>query len=173
MAIGVLLREIVLARTLQQVAGAVARLAAMDAPGRRTLAALAAEVPAALDQVAHAQIDAEAAAELSGAARIPAQHALLDQHRRLQFDALERAVAHVALADRDRARFAILMRPSAPAAAFEALHDTALAGLRIDPEEHHRAAEQPVMARRHAIFDGRRERGDDGVHHRRHDEAPP
>ena len=100
------------------------------------------------------------------------QRAALDHHRAFQLDALDRAVAHVALADRDRAGLAVLERPAAPAAALDALHHEAALGLGMGAEEHHGAAEQRVMAGRHAVRHRVGERPDDGVDHGRHDAAP-
>src|SRR5438105_3615521 len=111
---------------------------------------------------------AEAAAKSSRAARILAQPAALHQHRAFELDALDRAVAHVALADRNGGGFAVLRRPSAPAAAFEALHHETPPGLRMHPEKDHGAAEQAVMAGRYAVGHRLGERRHDGVHHGRH-----
>src|SRR5207248_1597379 len=94
------------------------------------------------------------------------------QHRAFELDALDRAVAHVALADRDGGGLAVLCRPSAPAAAFDALYDEAALGLRVHAKEYDRAAEEAMVAGRHTIGHRRRERLDDGVDDRRHDDAP-
>ena len=99
---------------------------------------------------------------------------LSHHHRALQLDALDRAVAHVALADRDGAGLAVLERPAAPAAALDALHDEARAwSSGCDAEEHDRAAEQrrdaPAGTRSGIALAQRR---DDGVDHGRHDAAP-
>src|SRR5690242_4084224 len=98
--------ECVLARQADQVIAVLARLAAPEPPGAAFLPPGMLEVPLALDQVAHLHVDAEAAAEFAGAAGVRAQAPRLDQHRAFQFDALDRAVAHVALADRDGRRLA-------------------------------------------------------------------
>src|ERR1700688_1615014 len=82
----------------------------------------AAEIPFALDQVAHMDVDAEAAAMPAGAAGVRAQRAALHHHRTFELDAFDRAVAHIALAHRYGAGFAILAGPSTPAAALDALH---------------------------------------------------
>src|SRR4029077_21290785 len=97
-----------------QVVAELARLAAPQAPGRAFLPPRVLEIPLALDQVAHPHVDAEPAAEFTGAARAGAQAPALDQHRAFQFDALDRAVAHVALAHRHGRRLAVLGRPPAP-----------------------------------------------------------
>src|SRR4029453_19647633 len=148
-----------LARVAQQICTVFSRLPAPQTP-RRALGALhQLEIPFPLDQVAHAHVDAEAAAILAGPTGIGAQCARLDQDRAFELDAFDRAVAHVALAHRHRAGLAVLERPPAPAAAFDALHHEAALGLRMYAEEHHRAAEQAVVAGRHALRHGWGERG--------------
>src|SRR5438105_15399400 len=89
------------------------------------------EIPPPLDQVAHPHVEAEPAAILAGAAGIPAQRAAFHQHRAFELDTLDRSVAHVALAHRDGGGFAVLERTPAPAAAFDALHHEAAAGLGV------------------------------------------
>src|SRR5439155_14873827 len=86
-----------------------------------------------------------------------------------ELDALDRAVAHVALADRDGGGLAVFARPSAPSPAFDALHDEAALGLRMHAKEYDRAAEEAVVGGRHAIAHRRRQRLDGGVDHRWHD----
>src|SRR5262249_23090632 len=105
--------ELVFARPADQRIRCRAGLAAPEGPGGEALAIGLAEIPAALDEIAHLELDAETAAIFAGAARILAEAALLDHHRAFQFDRLNGAVAHIALADRDRAGFAVLMRPAA------------------------------------------------------------
>src|SRR5262249_57964067 len=61
--------------------------------------------------------DADPAAIPAGAAGIGAQREPLDQERILNLLQLDRRAAHITLADRDRRRFAVLVRPPAPAAA--------------------------------------------------------
>src|SRR6185503_1027775 len=95
---------------------------APQSPGRADAAARLLEIPTAFDEVAHLRVDAEPAAMLTRAGGVGAQCAALHHHRAFQFDALDRAVAHVALTDGDRAGLAVLERPSAPAAALNALH---------------------------------------------------
>src|SRR5579864_5600046 len=109
-------------------------------------------VPTAFDEAANMHIEAKPAAELAGAAGIGAQSAALDQHWRLHFDRFDAAIAHIALAHRDRRGFAVLGRPTAPAAALDALDDESLAGLRVAAEEHHRGAERAEMRRGNAVF---------------------
>src|SRR5712672_2889442 len=164
--------EIVLARQPQQVIAELAGLAAPQAPGRAILPPCVLEIPFALDQVAHPHVDAEPAAEFSGAAGTRPQAPPLDQHRAFELDALDRAVAHVALAHRHGRGLAILGRSAAPAAAFQALHHEALIGFRMHAEKHDRAAEQPVVAGRHAVGHGLGECRHDRVDDRRHDRAP-
>src|SRR4029079_7311211 len=112
------------------------------------------EIPFALDEVLHLHVDAEPAAEFSRAAGIGPQRAALHHHRAFQLDAFDRAVAHVTLADRDRAGLAVLERPAAPAAALDALHHEAALGLGVGAEEHHRAAEQRMVPGRDAVGHG-------------------
>src|SRR6185437_5394190 len=97
------------------------------APGRIVDARRRMHVPAALDEVADLDIEAQPAAELAGPAGIGPEAAALDEHRGLHLDRLDRAVAHIALAHRYRGRFAVLGRTSAPAAALDALDDEGLA----------------------------------------------
>src|SRR5262249_31004171 len=111
-----------LAGPAQKIHAVSAGPAAPQAPGRALAPPHQLEIPFALDQVAHPHVDAEAAAMLAGAAGIGAQRAAFDQHRALELDPFDRAVAHVALAHRDGAGFAVLERPPAPAAALDALH---------------------------------------------------
>src|SRR5207245_709104 len=80
------------------------------------------------------------AAIFAGATGVPPQRAALDQDRALELDAFDRAVAHVALAHRHGRRLAILERPAAPAAAFDALYHEAALGLGMHAEEHDGAA---------------------------------
>ncbi len=108
----------------------------------------------------------------AGAAGILPQPAAFYHHRAFDLDALDRAVAHVALAHRDGGGLAVLGRPAAPAAAFDALHHEAALGLGMHAEEHHRAAEQAMMPGRHPVAHGLRQGLDDGVHHGGHDDAP-
>src|SRR5882672_6611088 len=136
--------EIGLAREPHEIAAGLAGHAAPQAPGRALQAPRLLEVPAPLDQVAHAHVDAEPATVLPRAAGIPAQRAAFHQHRAFELDALDRAVAHVALADRDGGGLAVLAGTAAPAAAFDALDHEAALGLRVHAEKHHRAAEQPM-----------------------------
>src|SRR5579883_27900 len=164
--------ERVLARQADQIVAELARLAAPQAPGRTVLTPRVLEIPLALDQVAHPHVDAESAAKFARAAGITPQPAALHQHRTLELDPFDRAVAHVALAHRDRRRLAVLRWPPAPAAAFEALHHEAPVGLRVDAEEHHCAAEEAVVAGRHPVRHRLRQRRHDGVDHGRHDRAP-
>ncbi len=70
-------REFLLAGPLQQIAAGLARRAAPDAPGRALAPPRHLEIPFALDQVLHPHVDAEPAAEFSGAAGIGAQPAAL------------------------------------------------------------------------------------------------
>ena len=109
---------------------------------------------------------------LAGAAGIGAQRPALDDHRALQFDALDGGVAHVTLADRHGAGFSVLARPAAPAAALDALDDEAPPRFWVDAEEHHSAAEESVVAGGHAILHGGTERLDDGVDDGRDHHAP-
>src|SRR5262249_41731952 len=113
--------EFVLARLPHEVVAVVAGFAAPQAPGRAFLPAGRAflpggvlKIPFSLDQIAHAHVDAEAAAEFSGAARIWAQCAALDQHRAFELDPFDRAVAHVALAHRYGRGFAVFRRAATP-----------------------------------------------------------
>src|SRR6516165_4091960 len=140
-----------LARLAHEIHAVFARLAAPQAPRRALVSAHELEIPFPFDQVAHAHIDAEAAAIFPRTAGIRAQRAALDQNRAFELDAFDRTVAHVALAHRHRAGLAVFERPAAPAAPFDALHDEAPVGLRMDAEEHHRAAEQTVVTRRHPL----------------------
>src|SRR5262249_21360029 len=117
--------ELVLAWHAQQVAAAFASLAAPQPPRRAVAASFVLDMPPAYDQLAEVHGDAGPAAVFAGAAGIAAQRAALHQHRAFELDALDRAVAHVALADRDGRGLAILERPAAPAAAFDALHHEA------------------------------------------------
>src|SRR6516165_1624836 len=156
----------------QQVHPEISGLAAPQTPGRAAAAAHQFEIPFALDQIAHAHIDAEAAAIFAGAAGIRAQRAALHQHRAFELNAFDRAVAHVPLADRDRAGLAVLERAAAPAAALDALHHETAFGLRFDAEEYDRAAEQRMVAGRRPRPHRGGERRDDGVDHQRHDDAP-
>src|SRR5262249_56711944 len=114
---------------------------------------------------------AEPTGILAGAARMAAQRAALDQHRAFELDALDRAVAHVALAHRNRGWLAVLGGPSAPAAALDALHHEAALGLGMDAEEHDRPAQEPMVPGRHAVAHRRRQRLDDGLDDRRHNDA--
>src|SRR5262249_22159456 len=131
--------ELLLARQPQQIAAGLARRAVPHPPGRTLGAPRLLEIPLALDQVAHAHVEPEPAAQLAGAAGVRPQPAAPHQHRALELDALDRAVAYVALAHRDGGRDAVLERAPAPAAAFQALHDEAPPGLGVLPEEHHGA----------------------------------
>src|SRR5215470_7952963 len=164
--------EVVLAGQPQQVAAGLTRLAAPQSPGRTVAPARLFEVPAPLDQVAYMHVDAESAAILAGAAGVAPQRAAFDQHRALELDALDRAVAHVALADRHGRGLAILERSATPAAAFDALHHEAALSLWVHAEEYDRAAEEPMVTGRHLGAHRRRQRLHDGVHHRGHDDAP-
>ena len=56
------------------------------------------QAPAAFLQRPHLQAQAQAAAEFAGSAGVRQQVALLDDDRALLLDALDRRVAHVALA---------------------------------------------------------------------------
>src|SRR5580704_17278899 len=122
-----------------------AGFAAPDAPGRTMLAPGMIEIPATVDQIAHASIEAEATAMFTGAAGVSTQPAAFYHNGALQLDALDRGIAHVALADRNAAGCAVLERAAAPAAAFDALYDKAALGFRMHAEEHARATEQPMM----------------------------
>ena len=164
--------EIVLAGQPQQIAAGLAGRAAPQAPRRAIQPPGLLEIPAALDQVAHLHVEPEPAAMPAGAAGILAQAAALDQHRAFELDAFDRAVAHVALAHRHGGRLAVLGRPAAPAAAFDALDDETALALGMHAEEHHGAAEEAVMPGRHPVAHGLRQRLDDGVDHHRHDDAP-
>src|SRR5712691_1803240 len=164
--------EIALAGQPQQIAAGLAGRAVPEAPWRTFAALRLLEIPLALDQIAHAHVDAEPAAELAGAAGILPQLPAFDHHRAFKLDAFDRAVAHVALADRDRAGRPVLERPAAPAAALDALHHEAPPGRGMGPEEYHRAAEQAVMTGGHALGHGLGQRPDDGVDHDGHDAAP-
>src|SRR5262249_10957805 len=113
--------ELVLARQPQQIAAGLARLAAPQPPGQAVAPPRLPEVPTPFARVAPGQGEPEPAAMLAGAAGILAQRAALDQHRALELDALDRAVAHVALAHRHGGGLAVLVRPSAPAATLDAL----------------------------------------------------
>src|SRR5262249_25061679 len=93
-----------------------ARLAAMQAPGR-IAGAIEVDVGPALLQQLVGQLDAEPAAEFAGAAGVNTQAVGFDQHRIFDLLQLDRRVAHVALADRHRGRFAVFVGPAAPAAA--------------------------------------------------------
>src|SRR5262249_32084161 len=64
-----------LAFLLQVIAADLARLAAPQAPRRTIAPARALEVPFAVDEVAHAHVDAEPAAVFPGAARVAPQRA--------------------------------------------------------------------------------------------------
>ncbi len=164
--------ELAFSRLAQQVHAVLAGLAAPQAPGRALATAHQLEIPFAFDQVCLPYVDAEPAAILAGAAGIRAQGAPFDQHRAFELDAFDRPVAHVALTHRDRAGLAVLIRPATPAAALEALHHEAPVGLRMGAKEHDRAAQKPVVAGRHPVGHGGRERPHDAVHHHRNDHAP-
>src|SRR5262249_28463820 len=114
--------EVVLARQPQQVAAGFAGLAAPQSPGRTVAPARLLEIPAPVDRVRAVHVEAEPAAIFAGAAGIAPQRTALDQDRALELDAFDRAVAHVALAHRHGRGLAVLERPAAPAAAFDALH---------------------------------------------------
>src|SRR5262249_36744586 len=129
-----------LVRLAHEIHAVFARLPAPQAPRRALVSAPELEIPFPFDQGSHPHGDAEAAAIFSRAAGIRAQRAALDQDRAFELDAFDRTVAHVALAHRHRAGFAVFERPAAPAAAFDALDDEAPVGLRMRAEEHHRAA---------------------------------
>src|SRR6185312_246766 len=128
---------LILARAQHQPVGLAAILAAPESPGRHAMAAGLGNVPAPGDEVAHFDVEPEPAAELAGAGRIRAQLALLDDDRKALLQGFDRAVAHIALADRAGGRWPIFHRPAAPAAALGALHDEALAGRGIGAEERH------------------------------------
>src|SRR5262245_4826353 len=127
--------EVVLARQPQQVAAGLAGLAAPQSPGRTVAPARLLEIPAPVDQIAHMHVDAEPAAIFAGAAGVAPQRTAFHQHRALELDALDRAVAHIALAYRDRRGLAVLERPAAPAATFDALHHEAAFGFGMHAEE--------------------------------------
>src|SRR5579862_683699 len=95
---------IILARQAHESLGLAAGLAAPQAPGRHTMAAGLGQVPAPSHEIAHLHIEAEPAAELASAARIGAHLALLDDDRETLLQRFDRAVAHIALADRARRR---------------------------------------------------------------------
>src|SRR5207302_3947032 len=156
----------------QVIASALAGPAAPQTPRGAPAAVGALEVPFPVDEVAQLEVDAQAAAELARARRIAAQRARLHQYRALHLDALDRAVAHVALADGDRGRFAVLEGTAAPAAAFDALHHEAAPGLRVNAEEHHRPPEEAVMRGRNPVGHRLSERADDGLDHGRDEDAP-
>src|SRR5207245_788249 len=135
----------------QQIAAGLAGLAAPQSPGRAVAPARLLEIPAPVDQIAHMHVDAEPAAIFAGAAGIAPQRAALDQDRALELDAFDRAVAHVSLAHRHGRRLAILERPAAPSAAFDALYHEAALGLGMHAEEHDGAAEEPMVPGRHPV----------------------
>src|SRR6185312_14829718 len=120
--------------------------ASRDPPRRALAAPRSLEIPLALNQVAHFHVEPEPAAVPPGATGIPPQCPAFDQHRALEFDTLDRAVAHVALAYRDGRGLAVLERPAAPPATFDALHDKAALGLGVQPKEHDRPTKQAMMA---------------------------
>src|SRR4051794_38316830 len=122
--------ERLFARQLEQIAARLAGRAARDPPGRALAAPGSLEIPFALNQVAHFHVEAESAPIPPGATGILPQRPAFDQHRTLELDPLDRAVAHVALAYRDGRGLAVLERPAAPPAAFDTLHDKAALGLR-------------------------------------------
>src|SRR5262245_54293118 len=93
-----------------------AGFAAGKSPGR-ILGALVVHVGHAFLQRTIGQIDAEPAAMPAGAAGIRAQRELFDQERILNLLQFDRRAAHVALTDRNRRGFTVLVRPPAPAAA--------------------------------------------------------
>ena len=140
--------EFSFAGQLEQVIGGAAGLAAPQTPWRAIDAARTMQIPSALDQIAHAEIDAEAAAKFARASGIGTQRSLFDQNGTLEFKALDRAIADVALTNRNGGRFAVLERPAAPSAAFQALHHESLARPGIHPEENDGAAEKSMVRRR-------------------------
>src|SRR5205807_2429269 len=81
----------------------------------------------------------------AGAAVVAPQGAARDHPQARELDVLDPAIAHSALANRDGCGLAILERPSAPAAALNALHHEAAPGLGMDAEEHDRAAEKAMV----------------------------
>src|SRR5579862_2332959 len=163
---------IVLARQPQQKIAGRAGFAVPKAPRRTLLASRVIEIPAALDQIAPAGLDAEAAAMLAGTAGIDAQRPAFHHHRAFQLDAFDRGIAHVALANRNRAGLAVFRRSPAPTAALDALDDETAFCLRMDAEKDHGAAEKPVMPGRYAVAHRAAESLDDGIDHGRHDQAP-
>src|SRR5437879_10314172 len=137
--------ELILARQTQKVIAMFARLASPQAPRRAFLAARLLEVPLPFHQIAYTHVDAEPTAVFSGAAGIGAQCTTLDQNRALEFDAFDRAIAHVALTHRDRARLAVFVRTPAPAAALQALHDERAVRFRMLTEKDNGSDEAAVM----------------------------
>src|SRR5262249_56139037 len=122
-----------------------------QAPGRALASTHQLEIPFAFDQVAHPHVDAQSAAISSRAAGIGAQPAALDQHRALELDPFDRAVAHVALANGNGAGLAVLERPPAPAAAFDTLHHEPTLGGGMYAEEDHAAPHNPLLSPRHPL----------------------
>ena len=146
-----------------------ARLAATQAPGR-ILGAVAIHVRNALLQCAVGEIDAEPAAVLAGAPGIGAQREALDQERILNLLQLDRGAAHVALADRDRSGFAILVRPPTPPAA-ENVHQQEAPPVR--PKAPDGAAPHVALVRGgDALGQSLRQGLEDGVDHGRKRDAP-
>ena len=133
------------------------------------------EIPAALDQVAHAQCRCRARRDICRRRRNPVRSARLSTSTghfssMPSIEPLRTSPWQTETVPDSPSS----VRPPAPAAAFDALHhEAALAGLRMHAEEHDGAAEQAVMRRpeRGRGIAGA-ERRDDGVDHGRHDQAP-
>jgi hypothetical protein len=111
-----------------------------------------------------------AAAIATGAAAVLAQGMRLDQERIADLLQLDRRVAHVALAHRDRRRLAVLGRSAAPAAA-ENVHQQEAAAVLARAVE--RAAAHVALVRRRDLVRQRgRQRLQDRVDHGRQRDAP-
>src|SRR5262245_26786140 len=96
------------------------------------------EIPPALDQIAHLNVESQPAPVFARTARVLPQTAAFNDHRAFELDALDRPVAHVALADRDCRRDSVFRRPSTPAATFDALDNEPPVGLGMHAKKHHR-----------------------------------
>ena len=132
------------------------------------------EVPAALDEVAHHGRRGPGRRGTCRRRRSPARSArrsTMTGH--LQLDGLDRRVAHVALADRHRrASSPSSQRPSAPAAALDALHDEARPVAASKPKNTSAPPRAPWCAAGMRSRQRGRQRAQDRVDHGRQRHAP-
>src|SRR5258708_3262870 len=129
---------------------------ALQPPGR-SLDAFAFVVPRRLLRGTVAELDAEPAARPAGTAAVGAQREALDQHRVLDLLQLDRRVAYVALADRDRGGFAVFVRTPAPAAA-EDVHQQEAAAVALAKAADRHPAHAALVRGGDALGQGRGER---------------